>query len=566
MSGYEFSQLFHASVLAFSPGTTFLATAHLNRIVVRSTASLQIVRTWACVKPTEPPVAASSSRQGRLDASTLASGSTSSGSEEFLIDTLAFSSDSLYLLVYSAQAKMAWVYGLAEEGEAARIGGNGVEGLSSVEWGRGSREVLAWSDLGLRLSIYNLSTGETKVIQYPKSLHCHTYSPDARYLAVAEKHLGKEHVGIYDVLDEYNLIRHFPLRTSDIQGLLWSPCGKYIAAWDTPLSYSLYVHSPLGPLLTHFSSTSPTFSPSEDPGLGVRTAAWAPGGRWIALGGWDGKVRIVESDGWRCVGTIGWGARPSEREATVWKEPNDWLKDTRGRGIVQFDRLPLPAGFPTARPDLTKPSPKTGVSHLSFDRDGSLLFVRLEHQPNIIHIHTFLPTPTAETPNITHAASLLFTYPVRSAAWCPGGDDQEGPRGRKLAVVTRGGAVYFWDGDGGWVEEDGEEGEDGDGQLEVGKGGMMEGVGIPSRADFSALDLQWSPDGKSLAIQDKTQFCLLYDGDAVVDGAEGETSQLMWDGTDEGLTHVSEADEEGDVSWSGGYSGELGASTESSRY
>jgi len=76
--------------------------------------------------------------------------------------------------------------------------------------------------------------------------------------------------------------------------------------------YALYIYSPLGPLLHSFSSSSPSFSPSsstEDPGLGIRCATWAPGGRWLALGGWDGKVRVVESEGGRCVASLGFGAK-----------------------------------------------------------------------------------------------------------------------------------------------------------------------------------------------------------------------------------------------------------------
>lgn len=82
----------------------------------------------------------------------------------------------------------------------------------------------------------------------------------------------------------------------------------------TPNKYSLHIHSAIGPHLTHFNPSSPTFSlaPNEVQGLGLRTLAWAPGGRWIAVGGWDGKVRIVESDGWRCVCVVTCGTRANK--------------------------------------------------------------------------------------------------------------------------------------------------------------------------------------------------------------------------------------------------------------
>lgn len=138
--GYDFSHLFPANALAFSPGTTFLAVAHQNRIIVRSTSTLQIVRTWECILPPE------ATTYGPKE---LGSGSSvaEATSEAFSIDTLQWSSDSMYLLVHSKEAKMAWVYGVAQEGEAARVGGMGIEGLSRVKWGKGDREVLAWTEV-----------------------------------------------------------------------------------------------------------------------------------------------------------------------------------------------------------------------------------------------------------------------------------------------------------------------------------------------------------------------------------------------------------------------------------
>ena len=143
--GYDFSQLYHSSLVSFSPGSTFIATVHGRRLIVRSTASLSIVRTFQCLNiststPTPTPTA-SSSRQPDTHVA--------------LIDQLLWSSDSLYLLAFSSKAATAWVFGLTEEGnggggEVARLGGEGIEGLVRVEWGRGSsgRDVIAWSDHG----------------------------------------------------------------------------------------------------------------------------------------------------------------------------------------------------------------------------------------------------------------------------------------------------------------------------------------------------------------------------------------------------------------------------------
>jgi hypothetical protein len=120
--------------------------------------------------------------------------------------------------------------------------------------------------------------------------------------------------------------------------------------------------------------------------------------------------------------------------------------------------------LPTVRQDLTRSPPRTGVSQISFDSEATLFFVRLETQPHVVHIHTFLPTPTSSSPQISHLVAIVFTDLVRSAHWCAGK--------RKLVICTKSSGIYFWDGDGGWVE-------DGDESGEV-RGGTMEGVGIPA--------------------------------------------------------------------------------------
>lgn len=53
--------------------------------------------------------------------------------------------------------------------------------------------------------------------------------------------------------------------------------------------YALHIYSPLGPLLGTFGAASSSFT-GPDPGLGIRSISWGPGGNWIAVGGWDQKV------------------------------------------------------------------------------------------------------------------------------------------------------------------------------------------------------------------------------------------------------------------------------------
>ena len=116
--------------------------------------------------------------------------------------------------------------------------------------------------------------------------------------------------------------------------------------------FSASIYLPVGLRLAEFTPSSPTFAPAEsDFGLGIRTMAWAPGGQYLALGGWDGRLRVLENEGWGCIATVQWGSRITDHnvvsrlclfgdraeQQTVWREPSDWIKDTRGHGIVQCE-------------------------------------------------------------------------------------------------------------------------------------------------------------------------------------------------------------------------------------
>ena len=197
MSGYDFSQLYHANIIAFSPGSTFTATAHGRRVIIRSTDSLSIVRTFQCLPSTPGPTTA-----------------TAAVKDASIIDHLSWSADSLYIIASSSRTSTAWVFGLTEQGsgeggEIARLSGDGVDGLAKVEWGRNGREILAWSEHTPRITVYDLSDNSASYVQNVKNTSP-TWSPDSRYLAVAERHSSKDYVGVYDATNNYSLLRVSP--------------------------------------------------------------------------------------------------------------------------------------------------------------------------------------------------------------------------------------------------------------------------------------------------------------------------------------------------------------------
>ena len=70
-----------------------------------------------------------------------------------------------------------------------------------------------------------------------------------------------------------------------------------MAVWEGPLEYKLHIISLAGDL-------QGSFMPDPDPGFGIRTAVWHPSGLFLAIGGWDDKIHILDNLSWSPVTTL----------------------------------------------------------------------------------------------------------------------------------------------------------------------------------------------------------------------------------------------------------------------
>lgn len=69
----------------------------------------------------------------------------------------------------------------------------------------------------------------------------------------------------------------------------------------------------------------------------------------------------------------------------------------------------------------------------------------------------------------------------------------------KLSVVTKCGGVYFWNRESGWIEEESGGSFECYTEIDGNTGGMMEGVGIPTRK------LTWHiPEGKLISVHQRS--------------------------------------------------------------
>ncbi|KIM47892.1 hypothetical protein M413DRAFT_439574 [Hebeloma cylindrosporum] len=476
----DFTELYRqsASLVAFSPGAHFILTAIQDRIVVRRTDTFQITRTWlvdSSPSPTQTALFSRNNSKGKVQASSASGLNTDSS-----ITHIGWSCDSEYILAACAKKGVVHLLKLRDDEWNGRID-SGAEGLAKAEWAPDGRTVLCFSDWGLRVTLWSISTGVATYIQYPiYPEKGYAFRSDGRYFVLAERHKSKDTLGVYEAADQYKLVRHFPLPTSSLASISLSPTGNHIAVWEGALEFKLHVLTLSGDLLT-------TFSPFPNPGFGIRNVAWHPTGVFLALGGWDEKVHILDSLGWSDVATLQLTTRLSS-SVVVWREPSKWVETTEGRGFLSYDRLQGPQILGTIRFDPTKANPKSGVAQIEWNLTGSLLMVRFDNVPTAIYLFDFPTSREKFVPKLRTV--LIHSQPVIRVRWNP-------VRKGSLALCCGTQSVYIWS-DEWHGESDGDQEE------------MAECIGVPAR-NFETRDLRWAPDGKGVILIGKDNFCCAFE-------------------------------------------------------
>ncbi|GAA5975667.1 hypothetical protein JCM11641_003562 [Rhodosporidiobolus odoratus] len=539
MESWDLSPLYRHLQSQLLPDGTRLVSYHNGRVVLRAILTLQIHRTWSI-----PPLFPTSSKS--------TSAATSTAWNDLTTFAVAPTAPH-YVLCYSAKAKTAYVLDPDQDEVVAKLE-VGSEGAVRMEWaqvpadgggrGEGESAVMAWSAHHLRLSLFRISSSPSPVLHIlnPKHSHSsgHAFQPQGKFLAILERHNSRDVIGIYSTRGDWGLIRSITLPdpASDLAGLNWSPCGRYLATWSHITDYIVHFYLPTGQLLSTFSpysslSTgslpSPTSTklprslrkpavpvppePEKEPsredrrreerstanyvGLGVRCVVWGESGEWVAVGGYDGRTRILSHHGFVTVADLGIPPK-IQRDTVVWKEPIGWVEKTRGKGIVSFESvITFPYSLTPVSSNSTVPNPKMGFSRLLWSPSGEWLVGLNQTHPTALNLFSFpLPSRSSSpsSPSSSPASSssrrpaihtiLLFNQSVRDFVWQPSATASEGEdRVDTLAIATGEKAFAVWRAP----------------SLSGGTGrGEAEGVGIPvGDTEFSLTSLTFSRPSSS---------------------------------------------------------------------
>ncbi|CAH7675245.1 WD40-repeat-containing domain protein [Phakopsora pachyrhizi] len=589
----------------------YVLTAVGERLIVRSTTTMEIIRSWKCQQPDnlKPSLMNTGKQQalklheGKSQTLTTKSNRTASGNlrdsdaavlslrhptslpastenQQLSLTCVSFSSNSQHVvaLLRQATSTVVFVYSISSEEPVAhiKVGAEGVAaGEKAVTWSPSGESLMIWSDWGLRVTIWSLTSTQSKPVQLHSPKHGPSigsdFSPTGRYFALLCRLPGSthDHVGIYDTVT-WACVSFFELSSGlmDSTHLSWSPCGRYLAIVESALfDYRVEIWSPTGLRLAvhapyhdhpdgvsslkdeghlpkvsnqlgdrnHINSMKKDFSklgdlskelkagevPDGYIGLGIRNIKWRCGGEYLAIGGWDGKVRILNDLTWTPMCEIDLIEYPSGR---VLSEPRDWIQRTCGQGIIPFEATSVKNLTAPLRPDFNKPNPTIGIRDIRWSHDGEYMACRNDSMPHTIFIFSFkavthMQTPSTDSKTTSTAPSvplrprmtsiLHFVAPVRSMMWSP--------LATHLAAVCATSALYIW-----YPTQPGVQNLNNTEQVDY-----LEGIGIPARVPFAPVTASWTQGGGSILAADRNAFCLAFPIPEDHEGHRRDESMIM---------------------------------------
>jgi hypothetical protein len=170
-----------------------------------------------------------------------------------------------------------------------------------VSFGASDDEVCVFSEFGLKLSIFNLSTSRSVDINAPKfynpgvAAKALSYRPKTLNLALLTRNAGKDIISVH-AKDTLDVTRSWYPDTVDAQGLAWSPDGRWLAVWESPSQgHRMLIYAADGYLYKTWNGPIPVTE--EDMALslgpGIKIYDWNKNGTLVAVGDFSTRVTVL---------------------------------------------------------------------------------------------------------------------------------------------------------------------------------------------------------------------------------------------------------------------------------
>ena len=346
----------------------------------------------------------------------------------------------------------------------------GVAGLTYCWWSPDSRHLLTMADFELHITLWSLVDKSVSLIKYPKLRNNSIdFSPDGRFMALAETRDCKDHVSIFDC-HKWSLIHTFEVDTKDLEGVKWSPNGSMLCVWDSCEFYNILVYGVDGRCLT-------SYCPYKDRwefGLGIKSVYWSPSGQFLAIGSYDEKLRILNSLTWSTVAELSHCSILEDRTVVCYVE-TDQRRVTGESSLSKvlypsqskYEVRETPLQLMVHHPDPSKPDPKLGVGRLAFSSDGRYVATRNDNIPHAVWIW--------DVKSLKLSVVLVNLSPISDFQW--------DPIQQRLAICSNSGKLYLWS-PGGCVI-----------------------ANVPSDPTLNVSRLSWDSNGKRVMLIEAVHYC-----------------------------------------------------------
>ncbi|KAF2843548.1 WD40 repeat-like protein [Patellaria atrata CBS 101060] len=382
MDGLEVSQMYKCSQLSIlSPDNAHIASIINNRLQIRETSSLEITRSI-------PIPGESFSKVSLIRWS--ACPRTGGESRRILL----------------SNEDNARIYDLRDERWSATInnGSGGMGKIANVEFGRNENEALVFSDFGAKVVVWSLISGRSVEIRDPKfSTKGFGYGVSGVFALLSRP--AAQDILTLHAPDTYFVLRTVTLPTVDVQGLSWSPDGRWLAVWDASSSgYRVMIYTADG----HLYRTYCGEQDGEIQGPGVKNIKWSPRGDYLAVGSYDRKLTLLSTRTFSPNVFLDHAPTIHLPTGEVWQETVSTSSPRR------LTMAPQPFTPPIAPTTPSDSSLKQGVSLISFNSDGTLVATRSDSFPTTVWIWD-LTRLTPLTVLVQHSAvRQLLWHPSRS--------------------------------------------------------------------------------------------------------------------------------------------------------
>ena len=162
--------------------------------------------------------------------------------------------------------------------------------IANVAFAYNPNEVLVFSDFGVKLTIWSLTTSRGVEIRDPKyAVHCYSFRPRTGHMAILTRPATQDILMLLSP-SKHELITSVDLPTVDAEEVSWSSDGCWLAIRDSASSgHKVLIYTADGQLFKTYQGAVD----DVNIGLGLKRMAWNPSNGSLLLGDYNDNVTML---------------------------------------------------------------------------------------------------------------------------------------------------------------------------------------------------------------------------------------------------------------------------------